>query len=229
MITFKEFVTEEHKMLYQDVYDWNDFKFFDVIKENCKQYLAEIKDPTKVIAYRGIRDRGDHGFISVKDTRTNRQPLDTNKGLSAKIDEWFKREYGIRFRSSANFAAGDSNIAGKFGDVYIMFPIGDYDYVWSPNYSDITEDFQQYVEMHAKQYPEEYNYIFKEGVKYIHPKHLNDFMKDGHYKFNTGLVDALTKHKRNEIMIHCKKYYLVYAGFTNGAQEYFLKYLKDSM
>lgn len=229
MITFKQFINEEHKMLYKDVYDWDNFEFFDTIKKDCKKYLNEIKDPTKVIAYRGINSNRDYGFISVKDARTDRLPLDTDKRLSDKIDEWFKHEYGVRFRSEAVFAIGNRTLASHFGTVYIMFPIGDYDYVWSPNYSDITEDFNRYFETHAKQYPKEYDYIFREGPKYIHPKHLNDFMKDGSYYFNKGLVEALTKYKSNEIMIRCKKYYLVYANYVNGAQGYFLEKLKAKL
>jgi len=229
MITFKEFINEEHKVLYKDADDRDYSGFFDVIKKDCKKYLDEIKNPTNVIMYRGLDKDKNHGFISVKDARTDRRPLNTDDKLSDKIDEWFKQEYGIRFRSQAVFAVGHRIVAKQYGDIYIMFPIGDYDYIWSPNYSDLTEDVSRYFEMHNREYPDEYDYFFKTGTSSIKPEHLNDFMEDANFKFNTGLVDALTRHRWNEIMIRCKKYYLVYANQTNGAQDYFLTLLKAAL
>ena len=211
MITFKKFLTEKdnHQFLYYDS-TWSEAAIKDsvmIIKRDCGQYLREIKDPFNVRAYRGIQINtlGDHPVFLKKDLRTDRHPKDTPKRVSGLMDDWFKKKFGIRFRSEAMFVTSKSYTASAFGHVYIVFPIGDYDYCWSKVYSDLTDDASDAVTNNVHRYPEEYKYLV-DKYSNIKKEHLEEILEDGRYKFNKGLVEALTKTK-SEVMIKCESYY----------------------
>lgn len=210
MITFKKFLTEKdsHRVLYNDT-NWTQAAIRDsvmMIKRDCGPYLREIKDPTKVRAYRGIQlDTRPHPVFLKKDVRTDRHPKDTPEGISKLMDNWFKKKFGIKFRSESMFVTSRAWTAAAYGLVYMVFPIGDYDYVWSKKYSDLTEDAFTAVTQKAKDNPEELKYLNVTHSN-LKQKHLDEVMEDGDYKFNKGLVEALTQSK-SEVMIKCKSYY----------------------
>lgn len=218
MLTFKKFLTEDtQQILYTDS-TWNSTALNDVIKmikRDCDQYLKEIKDPMKVRAYRGIQVYRPQPLVIKKYVRTNRHPVDTPNNISKLMDNWFNKKFGIKFRSEALFVTGNVIAAKHFGYVYIVFPIGNYDYSWSPVYSDLTDDFANALSKKIKQYPEEYKYLNDRFIN-IKKNHLEEFMEDGKYIFNEDLVKGL---KRSEVMIKSKSYYAISTLWTDVYSE----------
>lgn len=218
MITFKKFLNEEQQVLFTDK-QWNETtlaQIIETIKRDCGPYLNEIKDPLQVSAYRGLHIMNPSPLFLKKDVRTDRTPTDTPKRVSKLMDDWFEKKFGIRFRSEALFVSGSAVFAQQFGYVYIVFPIGDYDYCWSPVYGDLTDDSSNALLKNIKQHPEEYKYLdhMHSNVK---KKHLEEIMEDGHYKFNKDLVNGLKK--KSEVMIKCKSYYGIAATWEDVYSE----------
>lgn len=211
MITFKKFLVEGHVetiLTNNDFSDKRKTKSIEtavrLIEKDCAKYLAEIKYPRDVIAYRGMKNR-ENLALTKNFVRFDRKPKDMSKTISVKIDNWFKKKFNIMFRSSSVFVIGRISTAVTYGQPFIIFPIGDYDYCWSEVYSDLTEDFLMKVEQLKKYESEKMKYLL--NYEDIKQKHVNEIMEDGAYKFNTDLYEALTKYKQYEIMISCDNYY----------------------
>lgn len=213
MITLKKFLTESQNKTILTTDDFNDERkiqsietAIQLIKKDCGKYLNEIKHPQDVIAYRGIKNK-ENLILTKNFVRFDRKSKDTSKALSNKIDNWFKKMFNIAFRSSAIFIVGNISTAMEYGQPFIIFPIGDYDYCWSERYSDLTEDFFTAIKQLKYFEPKEMEYLSNYKLDNASQKHVNEIMIDGNYKFNIDLYKALTKFKQCEVMISCDNYY----------------------
>lgn len=127
---------------------WRDVDSF--IKKNCKDYIKKtgydlsINDPNYLskgknkILYRGMKKaRG----ITVKKVRKDRKPVDTEIRMSKLINHAFHDLFGWYPRTEAMFAFGDSNYAEDFGNVFVVFPIGSFQFIYSPQVLDLSGSF----------------------------------------------------------------------------------------
>jgi hypothetical protein len=187
------------EILMENVYD---DQMLDLLRRDCSTYLTEIGGIENALLrfplFRGIPkfDFQDNEVIRKISVNQSRNPRDTALSLHTLADNWFEKHTGIRFRSQSIFVTGDYGLAhtytGTSGRVAIVLPIGHYDYCWSGNYYDMTNEIDKYrIPIHIDDDSEMMNII----------------MADGDYYFNSKLKEAIASH--HEIMVHCQSAYLV--------------------
>lgn len=163
---------------------------FDKISKGCKPFLKNfIKDPINRFLVSG-RKKTDNFFKGV--VRKDRRPRDTDEEIHDYVDNLFDEKFGIKARSSTLFCAFHPAMVKTYGFPYLIFPIGKYDLIWSPDvedfYGDVVEngDMYDYDELEEK---------------------INDAIKT--YKMTEKIPkDVSTK---TEVMLHCKEYYALKA------------------
>ncbi len=119
--------------------------FAGIIKRDCQPYLREAKpfDPY-VQLMRGMGE-ANKNFIDNKSIRLDdRTPKDIPKELHDKINQFFKQKFGGSFRN-ALFATGDYIQAENYGNVYYIFPIGNFKYLYNPEIEDLFMNYDDYA------------------------------------------------------------------------------------
>jgi hypothetical protein len=188
------------------------------ILKDCIPFLTEINYQ----AHSYSIFRGMYGLEKIFFAGKNpiyRQPRDTEYVLHKIVDKWFLSKTGVQYRSNALFGTGDEMEALSYGNVYRIFPIGEFSFVWSPNVKDLTYDVLEYINPYEylpdTSYDEEKKN--KELVRlHLNPElinHVHSIMTDAGYQ-RTNLKQAI--ESGCEISLHCK------AGY------YALKYFPDN-
>ena len=194
-------------------------KFLEEIKKDCQPFLKLLKEnehvqswgnKLKPILYRGIKNReGD--FLKEK-VRKERQSLDSGKHVDIKVmDDLFEEKFGIRPRSEGVFCSFDITQADRYGDIFMIFPIGDFDYIINDQWTDTMDAWLWYLDdakddLSDEEYKE---FIEKWGELDSNKKIPSKYVKhvvDSHYyndKFEHGI-----KHG-TEMMVVCDEYYAI--------------------
>ena len=145
MVTFKQFISEQDQPLDQ---------LADMIKRDCQPWLAEAGSN---LIFRGMDEDYLEDSIWSKPidedvwrnnafkckVRKDRRPKDSSDTAHKALDDLLLQKTGIPFRSAGLFCAKSSRIAGSYGHVYAVFPIGKFDYAWSPYIYDAFESLGQ--------------------------------------------------------------------------------------
>lgn len=183
------------------------------IKQNCQPYLQQNKDAiNRYPMYRGVKPPGGHSVTGAgdanvirKDVRlTDRKPSDMPRELHHFINQYFMQNYGAAFRT-AMFVSGSSAMASDYGTTYIIFPAGEFQYLWSDSYEDlfsITSEFGLDDNPPSSLDAEE-AIEWKENSK--------EELVDG--VLRTYQTDELMKgiDSKHEIMIRCSHYYGIHS------------------
>lgn len=172
--------------LFEEALPQNFDDIVEIIKRDCKPFL---ESGAGGLLFRGMRNKPDVVKMSVRQDRKSKA-LGAKKHASA--DEWFNKKFGFKARSTAVFATGDDYDAHIYGNLYAIFPIGDFKFVWSEVSTDLV--------------------FFLTDLETIHKKLENLKFKDTDMH---GAIDS-----GNEIMIHCKEYYAI-AVDEEQAKEYY--------
>lgn len=105
------------------------------IKKNCQPYLKENPDFEKFPLFRGISSSEQ---VIVSPIRTDRKPLDTDVATHNAIVKEL-RSRGIKAnRDNSIFCSGDSDVSYTYGNRYVIFPVGNFDFTWNPKIVDMT-------------------------------------------------------------------------------------------
>lgn len=200
----------ENPMSDQEMDDYLEYKkemrkYANLIHKHCQPFLQQIKNPKDDILFRGMNINAD--FIKKNVRLSNRIPVDMPDDVHKKLNQYFTMKYGAPFRN-ALFVTGDYDIAIEYGNVYAIFPIGNFKFLWSEHVHDLLNAWNEYdngfdpetydpTDMHDVKQKEEYKQylkqfyteILKAGYK---TKDLRKAIKSGH-----------------EIMLRCKSYYAV--------------------
>jgi hypothetical protein len=160
------------------------------IRLKCSQFLREANTPI----YRGMSAQLNKSIFTPIQTAGFRVPRDTPNIINTYIVKWFKDNVGIPYRQANTlFATGSMKEASDYGRTFMVFPVGNFEYCWSPMYKDLTVQFE-YMQG---------NHYSADQVK----EEVDRMMYKGHYEFNHGLQQAIMSRK--EIMIYCKEYYIL--------------------
>jgi hypothetical protein len=182
----REVVTEAEKLA-------SPVRLVTLLQQNCKPFLSQAGWDHPM--YRGVTR--ELPAVSLQQNIANRRPVNTVASLSNLADSWFVEHTGIKFRSNAVFAAGDLATARSYGTVYVMFPIGEFKFCWSPVVEDMfmmINDLNNRVPRNTMEVPE----LFKAEM----------LKRMGHAGYRTDhLIEAIDS--TSEIMVHCNKYYLL--------------------
>lgn len=172
------------------------------IKRNCQPFLSEATPPL----WRGMSyAKNKYTTFAQVQTEFQREPRDTPPIINDYIVSWLWQKFGIPLRKEHTlFATGANYQAAGYGKPFMVFPIGNFQYCWSPLVKDLTDEFHHLTgqKLSASQIRDEVARV----------------MFQAKYQFNTGLNEAVMSYK--EIMIYCKSYYIfdgdiVEGGYTN--------------
>lgn len=187
MTTFKQFLTEDEQLTIED------------IVRDCKPFLEQW---TTTPMWRGMQRLAPHkSEIQIGDSpvnvswmkksvRSDRIPRNSWFQASEYVDDYFHEKIGWKPRSEGLFVTGSYSRADQYGLVYMIFPIGQFNFLWSPNINDLY-----YV------LPEPHDVKLDDLFGYV-----NHILDDA--KFQTTDLNSAIDHGV-EITIHCKNYYAI--------------------
>jgi hypothetical protein len=161
-----------------------------LIKKNCKPFLTDWgKLNSNKPLYTGRAVSGKYDFIK-KSVTKDRNPWDMPLELHGLLDNWFYKKFKVKARSNTVLATFNKTQAEFSGNTHLIFPIGEYSAISSQKIKDLYLYFVKIKNSNKTMTMYElYN-------KMIQLMDDNDYQK------------KLLRHD-NEIMITCKKYYLV--------------------
>lgn len=205
--------------LFENLSDENIQKYRDIIIRDCQPFLRESKHAL----FRGSDSAVYSFFLKKKKVRKRRRPMDSPTALHRKVNKAMK-ELGFEARrNNSIFTIKSPGAASGYGDIYCVFPIGEYNYT----YSNSIEDF--------------YNYFRSENIlNILTDKSIDTFMSlkdeyiidiiessDINYQALVKFIKKnysntkLNSAKRNtEIMINCESYYLLAAPIYASEYDY---------
>lgn len=156
------------------------------IQKNCAPWIAEAG--VKSTVYRGVRTQGKEGALAyLQSVRKARKPKDTDNQRNKLFIQLINDVGGVANRHNSVFGTSKEGVARAYGDVYAMFPVGEFHYTWSPEWLDWTEDLRL---------PE---------IEDLYKKNLQGIEKL--IKIDTGMPQAL--RRQAEIMIHCNEVVMI--------------------
>ena len=173
--------------------------FAETVKTDCQPYLKEVDySPIRKYAlYRGVIHT-KKTYIAKTVRLQNRKPKDTEQKLHDKINKYFKKNYGVPFRNGI-FATSSLDQTEEYahgglheGEVYIIFPVGEFKYLWSPHISDMLDAIYEH-----------------DVISNAAPGHKSGWKAFKNEALSTYQTTNLTRGIKsgNEIMIYCKEYY----------------------
>jgi len=175
--------------------------------QSCGSFLSSINyNLHKFAVFRGLHHT-TNGLFKIP-CPVMRQPRDTPPEAHEAADNWFFQNFGISYRSNALFGTGSFNQAKEYGYVSAMFPIGDFNFCYSPIIDDLTgalEDPAGYADDYSDPHDPDYE---MDGDDYLAMvgDHVWDLMPGLKYQHNTGRA-GLQKGilSRHEIMFNNKQ------------------------
>lgn len=131
---FKKYLNEQKELTIKEA--------LENIKKECQPFLKDLKkaSPINNLLYSGRKEKTLEAFRGT--VRKNRVPKDTPLSIHNWLDSWFEENFGIKARSNSLMAVGDTSVAKGYGNLYAIFPIGNYEIIWSPEISDLYTEFR---------------------------------------------------------------------------------------
>lgn len=143
---------------------------------------------TKRPLYRGMHTAGGSDKLLSKGSRLSLgdDELHMSGDYVSMFDNWTKQRFGTPFLSKGVFTTGSKDTASKYGEVFLVIPVGQFDYIWSPTVHDnmVLADHIEDNDMTHQQVIE-----FLEQQQYTN-QNLNDAVQSG-----------------NEIILSCVEYF----------------------
>lgn len=202
-----------------------------ILKRDCKPILRVLKNG-KWFLWRGRPPKGfEKGFpkLDTKDIlevtpRKDRKPTHTPLVDHIALNKAFNEKFGWNVRSEAVFATRKRTEAYIFGQPYLFFPVGKFEFVYSEKVEDLWRDWSQYRYVEWDKFEGE---MLKKNPDYGMEIIAPEFQK----KWEAGLVDKVAKKlmkaykntgikkaidSGNEIAFRVKSYYIVNPDFADG-------------
>lgn len=229
VMTKLEFYTDMHKM-HKVLFPLENLgEYFNLISKKCMPYLKEwIKyaktTPNPEHLYSG---RGVQLFFIEKTVRKNRRPKDTPDEIQKIVDDAFYKKFKVRPRSSSFFTTPIYTIAEDYGEVYAIFPQGNYKIIWSPDINDFFSDVieESPLNLEGSDEFDEYDWKIEWNTNYnsiqdkfpnfekykeykidVNYKNSKKMLKDVIGTYIEGVFSKAIKSK-NEIMLMANKIY----------------------
>lgn len=179
--------------------DYNDFHSDNIIQQSEKF----LKQSDGQCLWRGTYGDFSYSNDFIKNRRNGRLPKDTHLLLHKFLDVQFQKVFGWKARSDGVFAFGDFGQATTFGKPYPMFPIGDFNYLWSKKIIDLTDHLANYFNIVVTKYDGD-----KKKIQELITDHEKELISFVHMYTNKHFQDYLDTYFDHEIMIDCDKYFL---------------------
>ena len=160
----------------------------DRVQRECQPFLS-LLGRSGLSLYRGIDPRAPEVFEGRVDRA--RQPKNMPIPLHEAADAWFSRKFGVRFRGAALFCTGNAATASSHGRLYRIYPVGGFQFCWSPSVGDL------------------HVWVTQNALLDGPPAALFESLKELDYR-EDGLAEAITSGC--EIMVACSRFYAVAEG-----------------
>jgi len=107
-----------------------------IIRRDCKPFMDSIdNNPVYNTLYRGLMNA--EGGVGSKRVRLDgRTPMTTNEDDHNDLNKYFNEKYGHPYRNGL-FCSGNKYQADDYGDIYVIFPIGEFDFIYNEEISDL--------------------------------------------------------------------------------------------
>lgn len=181
----------------------------DLIKRDCKPFIKEMKKfSSPLLLYRGVSN--SELFIS-RTTNPKRMTIDSSRFVTAFFNKMAYDNFGAKFRTeNVIFGSGSYGQAAGYGNVYAVFPIGDFKFLWSPKIIDFYNS-QLYGDIEYNASQEFVGYIKTGKMKSkkmieIYKEIEHSFLNE--YKYSNKNLEEAIKSK-HEIMVQAKKFYAI--------------------
>lgn len=172
------------------------------VERQCADFIQELG--AQFGLWRGFNRRfslpDDHKLAVPED----RKPLDTEREIHHAMDDWFFDNFGFRARSNAVFCTGSENAALAYGNVHAIYPIGKYEYVWSPEVEDTLHLNEEARQLLMRIEGRERRKLSVAEWRERKAEIIIDILEKSRYT-GSGLKQAVKSH--HEIMLHCDHYY----------------------
>lgn len=215
MKSFKNFLVEREPLPTMDGKTTMEY-----LQANCSKYLSENNDLDRNIMYRGMPFKAEGSVVMT--VRKDRKPLDTGMGLHTVMDEWFFEKFGHRARSQGLFVTGDTKQVSLYGERFIIFPVGEYEYIWSPMVRDLYKMDWNKEMGKSKQF---FDPLKKDTQLTLDPQQtmlVRGVLERFQYQTD-NINDALrTKH---EVVMMCDQYVAVPVHLYENDLRYRLEYM----
>lgn len=188
----------------------------DILREECQPFLELYKN-THIELWRGVTQQfidkhsTEIGKLAYKVKHKNRKPVDTPIELHDRLNSEFIKKFGWPVRDGV-FCLPDSGIAQSYAqeasfkndsrsEVFLLIPVGDFRYCWSPKYKDLTVDIKTSVPMYKKsEWRNELNNLSNIKIKNIVNTYKDTDIEGANY---------YGKKQASEISIDCDEYLLI--------------------
>ena len=197
-------ITKVHYLNEQD--DMSREQIKEIIERDCAPYLEQIGDKPLL---RGMPI--DQQFLKKRTRLADRIPKDSPPELHKMINKYFVKAFKRPFRN-AMFCTGVLADAKTYGTAYAVYPIGKFQYLWSPSVTDLWTTYEDNLYDMTEQIID--NGFPREDAENMTPEFLNKtyklFLKEfvvGEFIHNKGLQKAIQSGK--EVMVWCEEYYAV--------------------
>lgn len=180
------------------------------ILRDCQPFLKEVNyEQSKVYGlYRGTRTNNNNQLLTIRKPRPNRKAMDMPPLIHQHIDQWFKENMGHYYRSQSTFAIGNNLTASHYGNVHSVFPIGQFDYVWSRRCADLFSCIRSsFIRQTSQDEWKEIASKTRGELDFHQEERLNDILDELDFVKNVDLGTAIFKYY--EIMINTNSYYLL--------------------
>ena len=175
----------------------------EVLRRDCQPWISESGLWTLL---RGASVMPDT-YTKVK-VRQDRKPLDASPKFQKFQNLIFHKAGLIANRSNSLFTTGSTDHAKAFGNLCVVFPIGKFNYTWSPNIRDGYEMLDRIYTLPSGKTFGSSLYDKLEDDTFDPNEYAISMQKALEYRGDDGsLVQAIKSG--NEIMIHCQEAYLI--------------------
>ena len=164
---------------------------WEFIQKNCQPYLSENPDWIKYPLFRGMNEKAP---ITINVIRTNRGPKDSSPFYHNLYNKAFASKGIQTNRSNSVFCSGDPYQAEDYGDLYVIFPIGNFNYAYSPEIHDLAEYSGNFMANGAFKFKNEAKPVLTPDD--VTGPFFNDVQKELPEKFSLSeLNNILKKHR----------------------------------
>jgi len=168
----------------------------DTVLSECKPYIDILKDCKKgKLFVRGINEKNID--IQKFEMLDSRQPKDTFIDSHNMFNTFFYDNFGWNVRDGVFCYMTKTYITGYGAENYFIFPIGNFEYCWSPDVTDLFTRFEEEING---------NY---EDPGWEDEEEWIDFVRDIVIPKEYKIDNVCKSYDSNEISLNCRNGYYV--------------------
>ena len=184
---------------------WEEMK--SILEKDCKPFIKHLKG-AKHLLLRGVKAPPSY-FKKIK-VRTDRKPRLINTDLSRLLDSELYNKFRWKARSEGLFTTTGEWSARVWGKPSIVFPIGEFKYIWMENIALLYYGYDMWG-MGTERDQETWDEYILPSIKHYKNTNLEKLLK----------MDIAPTEKATECIIKCQSYYSINYEWAPTLLKYF--------